>query len=355
MNDILFSPTKLGSIELNNRIVMAPMTRSRAKERGDMPTDSMREYYTQRASAGLIITEGTHPSADGKGYCRTPGIYSDQQIAAWKSITDSVSAQGGSMVLQLMHCGRVASQYNKPDDTETVAPSAIQAAGKMYTDAKGMIEFDVPRELATNEIVSIVEEYAEATANAFAAGFAGVELHATSGYLPAQFLSTGTNKRSDQYGGSLENRLRFVVETLEAMVAVNGAGRVGMRICPGNPFNDLQDDNPEETFRALLDAIAPLKLAYLHVIRMPKGPVDNLQLAKDHFSGPLIVNDSYSEDEASQVVEAGEAAAVSFGRYFIANPNLVNKFKKQEELADFDMKGYDNQRLSVQICGKKTL
>lgn len=339
MTDILFSPTKLGVINLSNRIVMAPMTRSRADENGDMPTELMREYYTQRSSAGLIITEGTHPSVNGKGYCRTPGIYSNEQIVAWQRVTDSVSRQGGAMVLQLMHCGRIASRFNKHERSETVAPSAIQAAGKMYTDAEGMTEFDIPRELATGEIASIVEEYAQATTNAFAAGFAGVELHATSGYLPAQFLSTGANKRSDQYGGSLVNRLRFVVETLEAMVAINGSDRVGMRICPGNPFNDLHDDNPEETFRALLNAVAPLNLAYLHVIRMPTGPVDNIQLAKNHFSGPLIVNDHYSAAEASEVIESGGVSAVSFGRYYISNPDLVNKFMNGEELMGFDMKG----------------
>lgn len=339
MSNILFTPTKFGAIDAANRVVMAPMTRSRAGV-GDIPTNLHVDYYTQRASAGLIITEGTQPSANGKGYCRTPGIHTSEQIDAWRKVVDSVRAQGGCMVMQLMHVGRVASVYNKDAGTETVAPSAIQAKGQMYTDEQGMVDFDVPRALETGEVAGIIAEFKQATANALDAGFAGVELHATSGYLPAQFLSTGTNQRTDQYGGSVENRIRFVVETLEAMCEVAGADKVGIRICPGNPFNDLQDENPEETFRALLMAIDTMGLAYLHVIRMPKKVtgVDNLQLAKTYFSGPRIFNDSYTQEKASQVLGSGDAQAISFGRYYIANPDLVEKFKARSPLADFNPK-----------------
>lgn len=339
MSNILFTPTKFGAIDAANRVVMAPMTRSRAGV-GDIPTNLHVDYYTQRASAGLIITEGTQPSANGKGYCRTPGIHTSEQIDAWRKVVDSVRAQGGCMVMQLMHVGRVASVYNKDAGTETVAPSAIQAKGQMYTDEQGMVDFDVPRALETGEVAGIIAEFKQATANALDAGFAGVELHATSGYLPAQFLSTGTNQRTDQYGGSVENRIRFVVETLEAMCEVAGADKVGIRICPGNPFNDLQDENPEETFRALLMAIDTMGLAYLHVIRMPKKVtgVDNLQLAKTYFSGPRIFNDSYTQEKASQVLDSGDAQAISFGRYYIANPDLVEKFKARSPLADFNPK-----------------
>ena len=339
MENVIFEPTQFGAIKLSNRVVMAPMTRSRAGE-GDVPTDLHVQYYTQRATAGLIIAEGTQPSADGKGYCRTPGIHTPEQIDAWKTVTDSVRANGGNMVLQVMHVGRVASKYNKDAGSETVAPSAIQAKGQMYTDEHGMVDFDVPRALETSEIAGIINEYKQATANALEAGFAGVEFHATSGYLPAQFLSTGTNQRTDQYGGSVENRIRFVVEALEAMCAVAGSDKVGIRICPGNPFNDLSDDNPEETFRELLKAIDPMGLAYLHVIRMPKKVtgVDNLALAKANFTGPLIFNDSYKLEKANQVLDSGEAQAISFGRYYVANPDLVEKFKSGAELADFDHK-----------------
>lgn len=332
----LFSPVSLGRIELNNRIVMAPMTRSRAGE-GDVPTDLMVEYYRQRASAGLIITEGTQPSADGKGYCRTPGIYTPEQIQGWRRVVEAVHAEGGHIVLQIMHCGRIAHSDNKDPDAETVAPSAILAKGQMYTDTAGMQDFVMPRALKTEEIPGVIEEYRQATANAFEAGFDGVELHCTSGYLPAQFLSTGTNQRTDEYGGSVENRVRFVLETLEAMNSVDGSGRVGMRICPGNPFNDLHDANPEETFRVLLDAVSPMNQAYLHVIRMPKGPVDNLALAKNHFKGPLIFNESFSKAEAEAAIDAGECSAVSFGRPFIGNPDLVRRLQEGAELADFDL------------------
>ncbi|MGI9296238.1 MAG: alkene reductase [Pseudomonadales bacterium] len=331
----LFEPTTLGRISLANRIVMAPMTRSRAGE-GDVPTAMNVEYYRQRAGAGLIITEGTQPSRNGKGYCRTPGIYSAEQIAGWKEVVDAVHAEGGKIVLQIMHCGRIASHLNREAGTETVAPSAIQAKGEMYTDAEGMVPFDVPRALATEEIPAVVEEYRQATANAYAAGFDGVELHCTSGYLPAQFLSTGTNQRSDQYGGSVQNRCRFVLEVLQAMASVDGADRVGMRICPGNPFNDLRDDNPEETFATLLDVADPLRLAYLHVIQSPWPDKDNFALAREHFSGKLILNESFNLEKGQQALADGTGELVSYARHFISNPDLVRRFKEDAPLNDFD-------------------
>lgn len=334
MANRIFEATALGAIELANRVVMAPMTRSRAGD-GDAPTALNAEYYAQRAGAGLIITEGTQPSPSGKGYCRTPGIYSPEQRAGWERVTQAVHGAGGNMVMQLMHCGRIGSKHNKEPGAETVAPSAIRAAGQIYTDTHGMVDFDEPRALETAEVESVIGEYRQAAENAFRAGFAGVELHGTSGYLPVQFLSTGTNQRSDRYGGPVRNRIRFVVETLEALCAVKGAGRVGLRICPGNPFNDLADEDPAATFSALLDAINPMGLAYLHVIRLPRGPVDNIALAQQHFDGPLILNDSYDFAEASAAVEAG-AAAISFGRHFIGNPDLVERFRSGAELAGFD-------------------
>lgn len=332
----LFTPLSLGRMQLANRIVMAPMTRSRANPETDCPTELMVEYYRQRASAGLIITEGIHPSADGKGYCRTPGLYTQAQADAWRAVVDAVHAEGGRIVAQLMHVGRVAHPDNKAPGAETVAPSAVAARAEMYTDSAAMQPMTTPRALATEEIPGVVEEYRNATRLAYAAGFDGVELHCASGYLPAQFLSTGTNRRDDAYGGSLENRLRFPLEVLAAIAAVDGPDRVGFRICPGNPFNDLQDDDPAETFAAFLDHASSLGLAYLHVIRMPSTGIDNIALARRHFDGPLIVNDSYSFEEAAAAVDRGECAAVSFGRYYIANPDLVTRFEAGAPLNRLD-------------------
>ena len=331
----LLTPLKLGDLQLQNRIVMAPMTRSRAGTDA-VPTALMTEYYRQRASAGLIITEGIAPSADGLGYCRTPGIYSTEQVAAWREVTTAVHAEGGCIVAQIMHVGRVASHYNKPAGAETVAPSAITAKGDIYTDQAGMQPMDAPRALTLEEIPGVIEEYRQATANALAAGFDGVELHCTSGYLPAQFLSTGTNRRTDAYGGSVANRARFVLEVLATMAAEAGAGRVGMRICPDNGFNDLSDDDPQETFEYLLAAAAGMDLAWLHVIRMPAGRVDNLALGQRYFGDRLIANESYKLEEAGDAVAAGAVAAVSFGRPFIANPDLVARWHQQLPLAKFD-------------------
>lgn len=331
----LFDPIRLGDIECANRIFMAPMTRSRAGE-GDAPTDMNALYYEQRASAGLIITEGVYPNIDGKGYVRTPGIVTEDQIAGWKLVTDAVHAKGGKIVMQLMHCGRITSRHNKPEVSRTLAPSAIQAKGEMYTDAAGMVPFEMPEEMTLAEIKQTISDYGQATENALEAGCDGVELHCTSGYLPAQFLSTGTNQRTDEYGGSLENRLRFVLEVLEIMIAAAGAGRVGIRICPGNPFNDLSDENPEETFRVLIKAIKTMGLAYLHVIRMKAG-VDNIVLAAE-FNGPVILNDSYDLDRGNRALADGKADAISFGRHYLANSNLVKKFRDGTELNKTDYK-----------------
>ena len=333
-SEILFTPINLGRINLANRVVMAPMTRSRAGI-DDCVSQLHVDYYSQRASAGLVITEGTHPSVNGKGYCRTPGIYNQAQIEAWREVTDGVHGQGGKIVCQIMHCGRVGGVSNKAVGAETLAPSAIQCHEKIFTE-EGMVDMPLARALSADEIPGIIEEHRQATQNAFDAGFDGVELHCTSGYLMAQFLSTGTNQREDEYGGSLDNRLRLVLEVLNAMASVDGADRVGMRICPGNPFNDLQDDNPVETFTALLTAVDPLNLAYLHVIRMASTGIDNIDLARTHFNGPIIVNDSYNLNEAQQVVANASAAAVSFGRWFVANPDLVERLKTGAELNRMD-------------------
>jgi N-ethylmaleimide reductase len=333
----LFEPAELGSLKLRNAIVMAPMTRNRAVA-GDVPSELAVRYYGARAAAGLIVTEGTQPSPHGKGYCRTPGMHSPAQIAGWRRVTDAVHAAGSCIVLQLMHCGRIASHYNKDALARTVAPSAIRAQGRMFTDTAGLVAFDVPEELATAEIAAVVAEYTHAARAARQAGFDGVELHAASGYLPMQFLSSGTNVRHDGYGGSVKARLRFVIETVEALTCVLGEARVGVRICPGNPFNDLHDEAPAATYAALLDALSPRKLAYLHVIRSPLADLDAFALARRHFSGPLIVNDGFDFAAGNAALRAGLAQAVSYARAFIANPDLLARFEHGWPLATFDRK-----------------
>jgi N-ethylmaleimide reductase len=331
----LFTPLNLGALSLRNRIVMAPMTRSRA-DSAAVPTDCMVEYYRQRAGAGMIITEGVAPSANGLGYCRTPGLFHPAQVAGWQRVTSAVHAEGGCITAQIMHVGRIASALNKPTGSATVAPSAICAKGEIFTDQQGMQPLAEPHALTTEEVSMVIDEYRQAAGNAFAAGFDAVELHASSGYLPAQFLSTGTNRRSDRYGGSLENRSRFVLEVLAAMAGVSGSQRVGLRICPDNPFNDLTDADPQETFDHLLASAAAMDLAYLHVIRLPRGRVDNLALGRRYFGDRLIGNDSYDFREATEAVGRGELAAVSFGRYFISNPDLVSRWQRHRPLAGFD-------------------
>lgn len=332
----LFDSVVLGDISCANRILMAPMTRSRAGE-GDVPTEMNALYYGQRASAGLIITEGVYPNFDGKGYVRTPGIVTGEQIAGWKRIANAVHEKGGKIAMQIMHCGRIASYHNKPESARTLAPSPIRAKGGMYTDTVGMVPFDTPEEMNPADIRKTIADYGQASRNALAAGMDGIELHCTSGYLPAQFLSTGTNQRMDTYGGLLANRLRFVLETLEAMIEAAGAGRVGLRICPGNPFNDLDDENPEETFRTLLHSMGSMGLAYLHVIRMKAG-VDSIALANEAFGGPIILNDSYTLERGNRALATGQADAISFGRAYIANPDLVEKFRNRTALTEFDPK-----------------
>jgi len=335
MSASLFEPLQLGDIALANRIVMAPMTRSRAGA-GDSPTGLHQVYYAQRAGAGLIVTEGTYPSRHGKGYCRTPGIETAAQIDAWRNVTGAVRRQGGAMVLQLMHVGRVATHHNKATDAHTIAPSAIRARGTIYADGHGLVEMDTPRELAGHEIVDVINEYRQAAINAMAAGFDGVELHCSSGYLPMQFLLPCANQRRDGYGGSLNARLRFAVETLEAMAGAIGAGRVGLRICPGNPYNGMHDDDPTATYSALLDAVSPLGLAYVHVSRSPDAALDAFTLVRRHFGGALIINDGFDGAGAARAVTAGVGDAVSFARHFIANPDLPFRLQNGVALAGFD-------------------
>ena len=333
----LLRPVDLGALRLRNRIIMAPMTRNRALA-GDVPGALAVEYYGARASAGLIVTEGTQPSVHGKGYCRTPGMHSAAQVDAWRTVTEAVHGNGGCMVLQLMHCGRIGSYHNKDPGARTLAPSALRAAGKIFTDEVGPVEFDTPEELTLPEVQAVIAEYAAAARQAQRAGFDGIELHAASGYLPMQFLSSGTNLRRDTYGATLSGRLRFVIECVEALSAVFGSERVGVRICPGNPFNDMHDAQPLETYAALLRALNPLRLAYLHVIRSPDPALDAFALARECFDGARIFNDGFDLASGSDAVSSGGAAAVSYARAFIANPDLVERAVNGWPLAAFDRK-----------------
>lgn len=322
----LFSPVSLGDYTLRNRVVMAPMTRSRADAQG-VPSPLAIEYYASRADAGLLITEGTGSSPMAMGYARSPGIYNDAQIAAWRKITDAVHARGGRIFLQIMHVGRIAHAANRTIPDAPVAPSAIRAEGQMWCDSLGMQPYDMPQALELGEIPGVIEEYAAATRNALSAGFDGVELHAASGYLPNQFLSPDANKRTDAYGGSIENRIRFVVETLQAMTGA--AGNVGMKISPGMKFNDINDADPMPTYLALAKAIAPMGLAYLHVMRTGIGAETALRKA---FPGTLLVGGGFKKEEANKVLAEGGADAIVFGSTYLANPDLVTRFEKDAAL-----------------------
>ncbi len=321
----LFEPLRLGQITLANRMVMAPMTRSRADNAG-VPGDLVVSYYRQRAEAGLIITEGTFPSPMGKGYVRTPGIHSDEQVEAWRRVTGAVHKAGGKIFLQIMHCGRIAHPSMLPGNAQPVAPSAVKADGMAWTDT-GQQALVEPRALTTAEIPSVVAEYAEATRRAMEAGFDGVELHAASGYLPEQFLSSKTNLRTDAYGGSLANRTRFVIETLKAMVAVAGAGRVGMKISPEMGFNDIADANPVATYTSLVGQLDDIPLAYLHVTSF--SPVtDYHTLLRPIFKGAYLAGGGLSQDGAEKLLQAGSADAAVFGGLYLANPDLLERFRQ---------------------------
>jgi N-ethylmaleimide reductase len=320
----LSTAVQIGRYTLRNRMVMAPMTRSRANDADGVQSDLAVTYYRQRATAGLIVTEGTFPSAMGKGYVRTPGIHTDAQVAAWRQVTDAVHAEGGRIFLQLMHTGRISHPSMLPDGALPVAPSAVKAAGQAFT-ANGMADFVTPRALETSEVAGVVAEYRMATRRALEAGFDGVELHAAAGYLPEQFLSSGTNLRSDQYGGSVANRARFVLEVLDAMVMEAGGDRVGLKISPEMDFNDIKDASPAETYAYLVRQLAPMNLAYLQVTTS-RSAFDYHSLLRPLFKGAYILGGGLSRESGEQRLAAGEADAVAYGVAFLANPDLPRRF-----------------------------
>jgi N-ethylmaleimide reductase len=337
----IFEPTTIAGLKLKNHVAMAPLTRQRADRMG-VPQPWVTDYYSQRSGAGLVIAEGTQPSFAGQGYCRTPGIHTPEQVAAWKDVTAAVHANGAKMFLQMMHCGRIAHPLNRQIDDAPVAPSAVKPAGTMWTDQKQMQDFPMPHALETGELGVVVEEFVSAARNAIEAGFDGVELHAANGYLLNQFLATNTNQRTDAYGGSLNGRIRFVVEVTEAVAAAIGAARTAIRVSPGHMFNDLIDANPLETHRALLDALPTAAMAYVHVM-LPNAFSPQLNNAGDpdavlpalrpHVKGALLAAGNLTLESASAALDSGLIQVAVFGRPFIANPDLVARFATGAPLA----------------------
>ncbi|RFU85625.1 alkene reductase [Streptomyces triticagri] len=320
-----FDPYDLSGTPLTNRTVMAPMTRSRAFGPGLTATDLMAEYYAQRAGAGLIVTEGTQPSVVGQGYPDTPGIHSAEQIAAWRKVTDAVHAEGGRIFLQIMHAGRIG--HPSLTGLTPVAPSAVRPAGQVYTH-EGPLDFVTPRELTADEVTQTVADFAAAARNAIEAGFDGVELHGANGYLIHQFLAPGSNRRTDAWGGSPEARIRFAVETTKAVAEAIGAEKVGLRISPGNPYNDMDEGDPadyEATYAALVDELAPLGLAYLHQLEVA-GARDLVGRLRKAWPGTFVLNPFTGDDptgpDALALIEDGTADLVAFGALFLANPDL---------------------------------
>ena len=325
----LFSPAQLGVISLKNRLVMAPLTRSRAPKENGVPQSINVTYYEQRATAGLIVTEATPISAMGHGYPFLPGIYTDEQVAGWKKVVDAVHAKGGKMVLQLWHVGRISHPSLLPNHVLPVAPSAIKPAGQLYT-YDGMVDFVEPRALDASELPALVADYVHATQCALAAGFDGVEIHSANGYLLDQFLRDGTNKRTDNYGGSFENRARLLMEVTKAVVAVAGSDKVGIRLSPVNPFNDISDSNPQALFNYVVTELNQFNLAYLHVI---EGDVGGMAQAFDFvalrklFKNAYMANLGYDKVRGNAAIASGHADVIAYGVPFIANPDLVERYK----------------------------
>ncbi|MCX4647395.1 alkene reductase [Streptomyces sp. NPDC058293] len=326
MISALWHPTVAGDIPLPHRLAMAPLTRNRSTPEG-VPTELNAEYYAQRASNALIITEGTQPSADGQGYLLTPGIYTEEHIAGWRKVTDAVHGAGGRIVIQLGHAGRISHPDNTPHRRQPVAPSAIRAAGVIIT-ASGPQELPLPRELSTEEVTSTVDDFRRAAAAAIAAGADGVEIHGANGYLVHQFLSTNTNQRTDRYGGSIENRIRFVVEVATAVADEIGAGRTGLRLSPGNPFaiNDVVESDTHELYPELVRALASLNLAYLHLAH--GGDEELLATLRRLWPNTLILNRAGTDiPTRAKDVEDGLADVITVGSMTLANPDLVERIR----------------------------
>lgn len=348
----IFDPVKFGDIELANRIVMAPLTRNRSPKA--TPNDLNVTYYEQRATAGLLITEGTPITQQAQGYADVPGLYSPEAVSGWKKVTDAVHKKGGKIVTQIWHVGRVSHVSLQPNGGAPVAPSAIPAGGKTYIinpDGSGaFVETSAPRALDTAEIAGILEDYRKGARAAIDAGFDGVEIHAANGYLIEQFLKEGANQRTDQYGGSIENRARFALEVVDTVTKEIGAGRVGIRLSPTTPANGITETKPQDVYNYLVNELGSRGLSFIHVVEGATGgdrdftqgdkPFDYHELKniyrKAGGTGAWVVNNGYIKDSAEKAVESGYADAVAFGKLFIANPDLVERFKDNAPLNEPD-------------------
>lgn len=333
---ILFSPITLGALQLPHRIIMAPLTRSRAGS-NLAPGEMNATYYAQRASAALIITEATHFSAQGVGYPFTPGIETPEQIAGWRRVTDEVHARGGRIFLQLWHVGRISHSSMQPNGELPVAPSAIAAEGELFTYA-GMQKFAAPRALETNEITGIVAGFRQGAINAQAAGFDGIEIHGANGYLLDQFLEDNTNQRTDGYGGRIENRARLLLEVTEAVTDVWGGDRVGVRLSPGGTFNTMNDSDPAQTFGYVARELNRFGLAYLHIVEPADGisvngaRVSAIKHLRSIFEGKIVAAGGFDKQKAETALARGDADAIAFGKLFIANPDLPERFRTNAPL-----------------------
>lgn len=353
----LFSPARFGAIDLANRIVMSSLTRNRAAA-GNVPTPLIAEYYRQRASAGLILTEASPICPEGHGYPRTPGIHSDAQIAGWKEVTDAVHRANGKIALQLWHVGRISHPDLQPGGALPVAPSALRPAGQVFTGS-AMKDYVTPRPLDTDEIPALVKTYALAARHAMDAGFDGVEVHGGNGYLIDQFLRSGSNQRTDAYGGSKEKRARLLLEVMDAVCTAVGNDRVGLRLSPVTSFNDMQDEAPQETFDYVVGQLNPRKLAFLDILQGTGGAPREQWLPFDYdrlralYTGNLIRNNGYDFASAQAAVTSGGADAIAFGRLLLANPDLVERFRRgaalnapdYERLYTGEEKGYTDYPL----------
>jgi N-ethylmaleimide reductase len=346
----LFSPLRLGTHHLSHRIVMAPLTRMRAGQPGNVPSELNAQYYAQRATAGgLVITEATQISPRGQGYPATPGIHSQQQVAGWRLVTEAVHQKRGLIFLQLWHVGRVSHPSHQPDGGLPLAPSAVKPAGNAFTASWGRAPFETPREIRLDEIPVLVDEYRVGARNALAAGFDGVELHAANGYLLDQFLRDGTNKRQDRYGGSFENRARFLLEVLDAVGEVFGQDRVGIRLSPLGTFNDMRDSDPVGIFSHVLRTLARNRVAYVHLlearadehvpddgISLAPGAAPTAALFRPFYPGVLIGAGGFTRESAAEAIAVRTVDAVAFGKLFISNPDLPLRLKLDRALTSYD-------------------
>lgn len=333
----LFTATKLGNLELKNRIVMSPMTRSRAI--GNVPNELMAEFYGQRTGAGLIITEGTAPSPNGLGYSRIPGCFSLEQVEGWKKVTSTVHKKGGKIFIQLMHAGRIGHSLNLPEGAQIIAPSAVKAKGQMWTDSMQMQDFPIPKAINDHDLELTLAEYVVAAQHAIEAGFDGVELHGANGYLLEQFLSPISNIRTDIYGGSIENRCRFVLEVVAAVAAAIGKEKTGIRLSPYGVASDMPFyPEIDETYTYLAEELNKLGLVYLHLVDhssmgAPEVPLEIKKIIRTRFTNTLILSGGYDMERAEADIESGMADLIAFGRPFINNPDFVERLKNDLPLS----------------------